>query len=154
VIDLHEILKEAGNHQRDLLGILHRTQAAFGYIPADAVPAIAKHVRLSAGEVFGVLTFYKSFSLEPKGDFTITVCLGTACHVRGASELAGAFERRLGVKVGETTADRKFSLEGANCLGCCAIGPFVVVNGIYYPRATAQTVDAILDACREAKTPA
>lgn len=154
MIDIHDILKESGNHQRDLLAILHRTQAACGYIPAEAVPAIARHVHLSPSEVFGVLTFYKSFSLEPKGEFTITVCLGTACHVRGAAEIAGAFERKLGIKAGETTSDRKFSLEAANCLGCCAIGPFVVVNGTYYPCATSRTVDAILDVCRGAKAPA
>ena len=154
MIDIHDILKESGNHQRDLLAILHRTQAACGYIPAEAVPAIARHVHLSPSEVFGVLTFYKSFSLEPKGEFTITVCLGTACHVRGAAEIAGAFERKLGIKAGETTSDRKFSLEAANCLGCCAIGPFIVVNGTYYPCATSRTVDAILDVCRGAKAPA
>jgi NADH:ubiquinone oxidoreductase subunit E len=154
VIDLHDILKESGNHQRDLLGILHRTQAAFGFIPAEAVATIAKHVHLSASEVFGVLTFYKSFSLEPKGEFTITVCLGTACHVRGAAEIAGAFERTLGLKAGETTPDGKFSFETANCLGCCAIGPFVVVNGTYYPCATSRTVEAILDLCRGDKASA
>ena len=154
MIDFHDILKDSGNHQRDLLAILHRTQAAYGYIPAEAVPAIARHVHLSPSEVFGVLTFYKSFSLEPKGEFTITVCLGTACHVRGAAEIAGAFERELGIKAGETPSDRKFSLEAANCLGCCAIGPFVVVNGTYYPCATPKTVDAILDVCRGPKAPA
>jgi len=154
VIDLHDILKDMGNHQRDLLAILHRTQTAYGYIPAEAVPAIAKHVHLSASEVFGVLTFYKSFSLEPKGEFTITVCLGTACHVRGAAEIVGALERKLGLKAGETTPDHKFSFETANCLGCCAIGPFVVVNGTYHPRATSKTVEAILDVCRGAKAPA
>ena len=150
-MDIHEILKDSGNHQRDLLSLLHRTQAAYGYIPAEAVPAIARHLRLSASEVFGVLTFYKSFSLVPKGEFTITVCLGTACHVRGAADVADAFARALGIKPGETTPDHKFSLETANCLGCCAIGPFVVVNGTYYPHATEKTVSAILDTCRGAK---
>jgi NADH-quinone oxidoreductase subunit E len=153
-MDIHDILRDAGNRQRDLLAILHQIQAAYGRIPAEAVPAIAKHLHLSPSEVFGVLTFYKSFSLEAKGEFTITVCLGTACHVRGGAGIAEAFERKLGIKAGQTTPDNRFSLETANCLGCCAIGPFVVVNGTYYSHATAKTVEAILDACRGAEVPA
>jgi NADH-quinone oxidoreductase subunit E len=153
-MDIHDILREAGNHQRDLLAILHKIQTAYGRIPAEAVPAVARHLHLSSSEVFGVLTFYKSFSLESKGEFTITVCLGTACHVRGGAGIAEAFERKLGIKAGQTTPDNLFSLETVNCLGCCAIGPFVVVNGTYYPHATAKTVEAILDACRGAEGPA
>lgn len=153
-MDIHDILKEAGNRQRDLLAILHRIQTACGRIPAEAVPAVARHLHLSPNEVFGVLTFYKSFSLESKGEFTITVCLGTACHVRGGAEIAEAFERKLGIKAGQTTPDKRFSLETVNCLGCCAIGPFVVVNGTYYPHATAKTVEAILDAYQGAEGPA
>jgi NADH-quinone oxidoreductase subunit E len=153
-MDIHDILKEAGNHQRDILGILHRIQTAYGRIPAAAIPSIARHLHLSPSEVFGVLTFYKSFSLESKGEFTITVCLGTACHVRGGAEIVEAFERKLGIKAGRTTPDHRFSLETVNCLGCCAIGPFVVVNGTYYPHATAKTVEAIVDVCRGEEGPA
>jgi NADH-quinone oxidoreductase subunit E len=141
---IEELLKESGTGQRELIHILHRLQAEFGHIPPAAIPAIARHLHLSPGEVFGVLTFYKAFTLEPKGKFVATVCLGTACHVRGGARIAEEFERKLGISAGETTPDRKYTLETVNCLGCCAIGPVVVVNGKYYSHVTTKSVEAIL----------
>jgi len=145
---VEDILKDAGPAQRELIHILHRVQAEFGHIPPDSIPAIAKHLRISANEVFGVLTFYKAFTLESKGEHVVTVCLGTACHVRGGVRIVEEFERKLGIKAGQTTADRKFTLETVNCLGCCAIGPVVVVNGEYHSLVTQKAVDSILDKYR------
>jgi len=145
---MDSILKGFPRSQKELIPILHAVQAEFGHVPKDAVAAISRHLRVSEGEIFGVMTFYKGFSLEPCGRFLITVCLGTACHVRGGATIAGELERRLGIKAGDTTPDRTFTLETVNCLGCCAIGPVVVVNGTYYSHVTTKKVDSILEKFR------
>jgi len=130
--------------QRELIHMLHNIQKQFGYIPAQSISQISKQFKISESEIFGVLTFYKAFTLEPRGIYQITVCLGTACHVRGGVQIAEEMERKLNIKVGQTTTDRKFTLETVNCLGCCAIGPVVVVNGKYYSHITMKKVDTIL----------
>jgi NADH:ubiquinone oxidoreductase subunit E len=130
--------------QKDLIHLLHRVQAQYGYIPVDIVEEIAQRLRISAAEVFGVLTFYKAFALEPRGQHTVTICLGTACHVRGGKQIVEEAERRLNIRAGQTTPDRKFSLETVNCLGCCAIGPVVVVDGVYHSHVTIDQVEKIL----------
>jgi len=141
---LEEIISRFGREQEELIHILHRVHGEFGYIPPEAISLIARHLRISESEVFGVLTFYRAFSLEPRGKYVITVCLGTACHVRGGVQVAEELERRLGIKAGQTTSDRKFSLETVNCLGCCAIGPVVVVNGKYYSNVAPKKIDEII----------
>jgi len=130
--------------QKDLIHLLHRAQAQYGYIPVDIVEEIAQRLRISAAEVFGVLTFYKAFALEPRGQHLVTICLGTACHVRGGKQIVEEAERWLNIRAGQTTADRKFSLETVNCLGCCAIGPVVVVDGVYHSHVTIDQVEKIL----------
>jgi NADH:ubiquinone oxidoreductase subunit E len=145
---MDEILSRFAPSQKELIPILHAVQARFGYVPADAVAAIARFLSLSEGEIFGVLTFYRGFGLEPRGKILVTACLGTACHVRGGANIAAALERKLGVKAGGTTPDLRFTLETVNCLGCCAIGPVVVVAGTYYSHMTAKKVDSILEKYR------
>ena len=139
-----DIIAESGNGQRDLIPILHRLQSELGHVPPAAIPAIARHLRVSEAEVFGVLTFYKAFALEPKGKHVVTVCLGTACHVRGGVRIVEEFEKRLGIPAGKTTSDGEFTLESVNCLGCCAIGPVVAVNGRYHARVAAKDVEGIV----------
>jgi NADH-quinone oxidoreductase subunit E len=139
-----DIIAESGLGQRDLIPILHRLQAELGHVPPAAIPVVARHLRVSEAEVFGVLTFYKAFALEPKGKHVVTVCLGTACHVRGGIRIVEEFERRLGIPAGRTTADGRFTLETVNCLGCCAIGPVVAVNGRYHARVAPKDVGAIV----------
>jgi NADH:ubiquinone oxidoreductase subunit E len=141
---LEEIISRFGREQEELIHILHRVHGEFGYIPPEAISLIARHLRISESEVFGVLTFYRAFSLEPRGKYLITVCLGTACHVRGGVQVAEELERRLGIKAGQTTPDKKYSLETVNCLGCCAIGPVVVVNGKYYSNVAPKKIDEII----------
>jgi NADH:ubiquinone oxidoreductase subunit E len=145
---MDEILARYAPSQKELISILHDVQAKYGYVPREAVAAISRFLSLSEGEVFGVLTFYRGFCLEPRGKFLITVCLGTACHVRGGANIAAELERRLGVKAGATTPDRLFTLEAVNCLGCCAIGPVVVVDGTYYSHVTIKKADSILEKYR------
>ncbi len=142
---MDEILGQFAPSQKELIPILHEVQAKYGYIPGEAVSAIARFLGLSEAEIFGVLTFYRGFGLEPRGKILVTACLGTACHVRGGANIAAALERRLGVKAGGTTPDRRFTLETVNCLGCCAIGPVVVIDGTYYSHVTAKKVDSILE---------
>ena len=146
---MDEILSRFPRSQKELIPILHAVQSAYGYIPGEAVAAVARFLGLSESEVYGVLTFYRAFGLEPRGKFLITVCLGTACHVRGGANIAAELERKLGVKAGGTTPDKRFTLETVNCLGCCAIGPVVVVNGVYHSRVTLKKIDGILADCRE-----
>jgi NADH-quinone oxidoreductase subunit E len=137
--------------QRELIHILHDTQKEFGYIPAQSISQISRELKISESEIFGVLTFYKAFTLEPRGKYQITVCLGTACHVRGGVQIVEEMERKLNIKIGKTTPNRKFTLETVNCLGCCAIGPVVVVNGKYYSNITIKKVDAILKEYQESE---
>jgi NADH-quinone oxidoreductase subunit E len=139
-----EIIAESGAGQRDLIPILHHLQAELGHVPPPAIPVLARHLRVSEAEVFGVLTFYKAFALEPKGKHIVTVCLGTACHVRGGVRIVEEFEKRLGVPAGKTTPDRRFTLESVNCLGCCAIGPVVAVDGRYHARVAPKDVESII----------
>lgn len=145
---MDEILSQFNPSQKELIPILHAVQAQFGYVPAEAVAAISRFLSISEGEIYGVLTFYRGFGLEPRGKILVTACLGTACHVRGAANIAAALERKLGIKAGRTTPDRKFTLETVNCLGCCAIGPVVVVAGTYHSHMTAKKVDSILEKYR------
>jgi len=139
-----------GSRQRDLVHLLHRVQAEFGYIPEQEVSRIAERLRITESEVVGVLTFYRAFRLKPLGRHQVTVCAGTSCHVREGHEVLREVARQLGVKPGETTADRMFTLETVNCLGCCAIGPVVVVNGEYHSLVTQKMVGSILDKYRAA----
>jgi NADH-quinone oxidoreductase subunit E len=146
-----KIMGEFYKDQRDLIHMLHDTQKEFGYIPAQSISQISRELKISESEIFGVLTFYKAFTLEPRGKYQITVCLGTACHVRGGVQIVEEMERKLNIKVGKTTPNRKFTLETVNCLGCCAIGPVVVVNGKYYSNITIKKVDAILKEYQESE---
>jgi len=148
---MEKIMGEFYKDQRELIHILHDTQKKFGYIPAQSISQISRELKISESEIFGVLTFYKAFTLEPRGKYQITVCLGTACHVRGGVQILEEMERKLNIKVGKTTPNRKFTLETVNCLGCCAIGPVVVVNGKYYSNITIKKVDAILKDYQESE---
>lgn len=131
-----------------LLAVLEDIQAAYGYLPADALKASADEMRLSLVDVYGVATFYRAFSLKPRGRHLVSVCLGTACHVRGAGRVLDGFETRLAIKAGQTTPDREFTLETVNCLGACALGPTVVIDGRYFPHVGVGRIDGMLEAAR------
>jgi len=148
---MEKIMSEFYKDQRELIHILHDAQKKFGYITAQSISEISRELKISESEIFGVLTFYKAFTLEPRGKYQITICLGTACHVRGGVKIVEEMERKLNIKVGKTTPDRKFTLETVNCLGCCAIGPVVVVNGKYYSNITIKKVETILKEYHESE---
>lgn len=130
--------------KKALIAILQDIQAEFNYLPQDSLRIVSDTLNISLIDVIGVATFYRAFSLEPRGKHLVTVCLGTACHVRGGPKILEEFERKLGIKAGETTKDREFSLETVACLGCCAIGPVVVVDGNYYAQTNIRNVGSIL----------
>lgn len=117
-----------------LITILQKIQEKFHYLPEEAFPQIAKFLKISENEIFGVASFYAQFKFARPGDHIVKVCLGTACHVRGGARILDTMERELGIKPGETTKDYKFSLERIACFGCCALAPVLVVDDTVYGR--------------------
>ncbi len=150
-VDTAKVLAVLDKHRRDqagLISILEDVQASYGYLPGEALKVVARETRRSLVDVYGVATFYKSFSLKPRGRHLCSVCLGTACHVRGGPIIAEEFERQLNTIAGETTADREFILETVACLGACALGPIVVVDGHYFSKVNTAKVRSILKRVR------
>ena len=145
------IVRIVENHTKEgegVISILEDIQAQYGYLPADALRIISEKMGSSLVDLYGVATFYKSFSLKPRGKHLVSVCLGTACHVRGAQAVAEELKRLLGISAGETTSDNEFTLETVNCLGACALGPIVVVDGHYFSNVDPTKVKSILHRAR------
>ena len=150
-MDDHEVEKIVAAHHGSLggmLSILTEVQARYGYLPEDVLRRIAAATGESLTDVYAVVTFYRAFSLKPRGKHLVSVCLGTACHVRGAPKIAEEFSRQLSIPPGETTPDKEFSLETVNCLGACALGPTVVVDHHYFRHVTTAKVQHILEEAR------
>lgn len=120
-------LSDLPRDRSSLIPLLQTIQKDMGYLPAEALDLVAGHLRLSAGEVYGVASFYNQFRFNPPGKHPVKVCLGTACHVRGSDIILDNFERKLAIKEGQTTEDREFSLERVACVGCCALAPVVLM---------------------------
>ena len=145
----NKINKIIEGHRADkskLVAILQDVQAECNWLPVDALRHIAIRLHVPLTDVFGIATFYKSFSLKPRGKHFVRICLGTACHVRGGPRIMETAETILGIKADETTADYKFTLDGVNCLGCCALGPVMVVDNEYYGNLPPAKVEKILRA--------
>jgi NADH:ubiquinone oxidoreductase subunit E len=136
--------------------VLQEANKRFGYLPEAVLKFVSHQLEMSYAEVYGIASFYKSFRLEPCGEHVIQVCMGTACHVRGAPRVLEEFQRRLEVDAGRTTGDGLFTLETVNCIGACALGPVVVIDGEYHGQMTASKVPKIIeqyqDASREVGT--
>ncbi len=141
--------KTNGNHGGRLILTLERIQAKFGYLPQEELRRVASETDHSLVDIYGVATFYRAFSLKPRGKHLVSVCLGTACHVRGGPAIAKEIEQRLKIRAGETTSDKEFTLETVNCLGACALGPVVVVDGRYFSKVKVSQVKDILAKARE-----
>lgn len=146
--EISAIVEKNGPAQGGLIAILQEIQAHYGYLPEDALRVVSQETGRSLVDIYGVATFYRAFSLEPRGKHLISVCLGTACHVRGGPAIAEEVERQLGIRAGETTADREFTMETVNCLGACALGPVVVVDGHYFPSVKTSAIKDIIDHTR------
>lgn len=132
-----------------LIQVLHHAQGIFGFLPKEVQLYIAKALDIAPSKVYGVVSFYSYFTTEPRGEYKISVCLGTVCFVKGADKILAEFEKELGIKSGETTKDLKFSLEGLRCVGACGLAPVVVVNGKVYGQVKPEDVTSILDNYRE-----
>ncbi len=130
---LKPILDRYPKEENSLIMILQDVQAEYNYLPPKVLHEVAKEINVPKARVFGVATFYKAFSLEPRGKEIIRVCMGTACHVRGAPLIKDELERQLGIKAGQTTKDLRYSLELVNCVGACAMAPVAIVGDTYYP---------------------
>lgn len=146
--DIDALLAKLDSEPGGLISVLETIQSAAGYLPEKAIRNISKKTGRSLVDLYGIATFYRSFNLKPRGRHTISVCLGTACHVRGAPTLVDEFERQLGVNPGETTPDGNFTLETVNCLGACALGPIVVGGGQYFSKVEMIKVKEILKKVR------
>ena len=138
IIDKHR------DQRGGLISILEGIQAKYGFLPESALRLVADRTGRSLVDIYGVATFYRAFSLVPRGRHLCSVCVGTACHVRNSPAVVEELQQQLGIKPGETTDDREFSLETVNCLGACALGPIVVVDGHYFPQVNTRQIDEIL----------
>jgi NADH-quinone oxidoreductase subunit E len=145
VIDLDDIIERYPDKPEYLIFLLQDIQSAFNYISPEAMELVCDHTGVPLSQAYSVATFYQSFSLEPRGEHDIKVCLGTACHLKGGPRLVDEVQRRLGISPGETTADLKVSFDTVNCLGCCALSPVVVADGEYYSTMTAKKTGKLAD---------
>jgi len=132
-----------------IIPILEMIQEEYTYLPEKALRLVAKETGYPLVDIYGVATFYKAFSLKPRGKHCVSACLGTACHVRGAQKIVDEFTEELGIKPGETTPDNEITLETVNCLGACALGPTVVADGHYFPHVSKGTVKEIIAKTKE-----
>jgi NADH-quinone oxidoreductase subunit E len=134
-----------------MIAVLQDIQEAFNYLPKEALKTAGKSLGIPFSRVYEVATFYNSFSLKPRGEHIVKVCMGTACHVRGAASIQDKMERILGIMPGETSADKKFTLETVNCVGACALGPVVVIDTEYHGQMTMAKVDKIVGKLKEGR---
>lgn len=142
---MQEILNAYEKDKSNLIQILNEVQEYYGYVPEKAQLAISEYLSMPMAEIYGVVTFYSRFTLKPKGKYHIAVCLGTACFVKGSENILARAKERLGIDVGETTKDGKFSLEATRCIGACGLAPVFTVNEEVYGKATVKMMDEVLD---------
>ena len=141
---VREICASHHNNSGELIMILHEAQLLLGYLPQEIQEVVAEQLEIPIAQVYGVVTFYSYFTMEPKGRFPISVCMGTACYVRGAEKILEEFERQLEIKVGETTSDGLFSLNCLRCVGACGLAPVVTIGDKVYGRLTTDKIRDIL----------
>jgi NADP-reducing hydrogenase subunit HndA len=144
VKELVEVCRSFNNEGGELINVLHKAQGIFGYLPAEVQEIVARELKISVAKVYGVVTFYSFFTMVPRGQHPISICMGTACYVRGAEKVLDEFKRKLKVPVGETTPDGKFSLNCLRCVGACGLAPVVMVGDKTYGRVSPDGVKEIL----------
>jgi NADH-quinone oxidoreductase subunit E len=143
-LEIDGIIKQNGGRESAILSILQDIQAKEKYLPKEALEYVSQKMQIPLVHVFRLATFYNALSLKPRGRHTIDVCLGTACHVRGGEKILEKMERDLGISVGETTKDKRFTLESVHCVGCCSLGPVAVVDGNVFGRVSQEKVPTLL----------
>lgn len=143
--EMQEIMQKYKTEKENLIPILNEVQEKYGYIPKISQLEISEYLQIPMAEIYGVVTFYSRFTLEPKGKYNISVCLGTACFVKGSQKILDRLKDRLGIEEGQTTQDGKFSIDTTRCVGACGIAPVFTVNDEVYGRATVKKLDEVLD---------
>lgn len=143
--ETNEIIKKYPKQKDSLIGILNEVQEKYGYIPKECQIEISMALDLSMAEIYGVITFYSRFTLEPKGKYTVSVCMGTACFVKGAQEIVDRLKDKLKIEGGQTTPDGKFSIDEVRCVGACGLAPVFMVNEEVYGNATVKQLDEVVD---------
>ena len=144
ILELKEVCRSFNNEKGELINILHKAQSIFGYLPAEVQEIIAKEINVSVAHVYGVVTFYSFFTMTPKGKHPVSICLGTACFVRGADKVLEEFKKELQIQVGETTTDGRFSLSCLRCVGACGLAPVVMVGEKVFGRVSPDGVKEII----------
>ena len=141
---IKEVCKSYGNKPGEVINVLHKVQGEYGYLPAEVQELVAKELGIPVSRVYGIVSFYSFFTMTPKGEHPISVCLGTACYVRGAEKVRDELKRQLGINVGEVTPDGKFSLTCLRCVGACGLAPVIEVGDKVYGRMTPDRVKDVL----------
>jgi len=142
--ELLKVISEKKDEKGALMPILQKAQEIYGYLPIEVQTIISNETGIPLEKIYGVVTFYAQFSLNPKGKYKISVCLGTACYVKGSGDIYDKLQEKLGIEGGECTPDGKFSLEACRCIGACGLAPVLTVNEDVYGRLTVDDVDDIL----------
>ena len=140
-----KILENYPKEKDRLIGVLNDVQERFGYVPREAQEEISKYLGLSLAEIYGVITFYSRFTLEPKGKYKLSICLGTACFVKGSQALLDRAKEKLKIEPGQTTSDGLFSLDDVRCVGACGLAPVFMINDEVYGNATVKQLDEVID---------
>jgi NADP-reducing hydrogenase subunit HndA len=141
---IREICSSFNNDAQELINVLHKCQEHFGYLPAEVQEVVSNELAIPVARIYGVITFYSFFTMTPKGKHPISICMGTACYVRGAEKVLDEFKKELGLQVGQTTGDGKFSLSSLRCVGACGLAPVVMVGDKTYGRVAPDDVKNIL----------
>jgi NADH-quinone oxidoreductase E subunit len=145
--ELKRFIDALPTKQGELIRVLHRAQGIFGYLPREVQVFVARELEVPVSKVYGVVSFYSYFTMKPKGKYEISVCMGTACYVRGAENVLEELRKKLAIEPGETTPDGKFSLRSLRCVGACGLAPVMMVGDKVYGRVTPDMVDSILAEC-------
>ncbi len=143
--EVQEIMAPYKEEKENLIPILNEIQEKYGYIPKTAQIEVSKYLKIPMAEIYGVITFYSRFTLEPKGKYNISVCLGTACFVKGSQSILDRLKERLKLEEGQTSEDGKFSIDTTRCVGACGIAPVFTVNNEVYGNATVKKLDEVID---------
>jgi NADH:ubiquinone oxidoreductase subunit E len=144
ISEITSIINSYSVEKKFLIPILQDIQAKYNYLPGIALTTLSKILGIPLIDIISIASFYNAFSLTPRGEHVITVCMGTACHVRGAPQILDEFKRKLGIEVEQTTVDNKFTLETVNCLGACALGPIAVIDKNYHGQMQIRKVDKLI----------
>ena len=149
--ELEQFINELPEKKGALIAVLHKAQGLFGYLPKEVQMFVGEKLNIPVSQVYGVVSFYSFFTMTPKGKYPVSVCLGTACYVRGADKVLDAFKKQLGIEVGQTTTDGRFSLDALRCVGACGLAPVVLIGEKVYGRiGSAEEVKKILSEYDEA----